>query len=79
LFAAGFAPLRARGGFGYRFRNSSMDDLARVIEKYVDTPVFDETGVEGGYDHQLHELPGQRAQPAEAVKAVPGSKFQVQS
>jgi hypothetical protein len=46
LFAAGFAPLRARGGFGYRFRNSSMDDLARVIEKCVDTPVFDETGVE---------------------------------
>jgi uncharacterized protein (TIGR03435 family) len=41
------------GGFGYRFRNSSMDDLARVIEKYVDTPVFDETGIEGGYDFEL--------------------------
>jgi hypothetical protein len=57
----GWGTENTQGGFGYRFRNSSMDDLARVIEKYVVTPVLDETGIEGGYDFELamdHWIPG---------------------
>jgi hypothetical protein len=40
-------------GFGYSFRNSTMEDLAEVLQKYAETPVVNETGLDGAYDFQL--------------------------
>ena len=41
------------GGFGYRLKSSSMDDLVPILEKYTETVVFNETALEGRFDFGL--------------------------
>lgn len=41
------------GGFGYRLKSSSMDDLVPILEKYTETKVFNETALEGRFDFDL--------------------------
>ena len=41
------------GGFGYVVRAGTMHDLTKIILKYVDGPVIDETGLEGYYKFTL--------------------------
>lgn len=49
----GWSTQQTTGGFGYRFKNSSMDDLVPILEKYTETKVFNETELEGGFDFDL--------------------------
>jgi uncharacterized protein (TIGR03435 family) len=51
--SSGYGTEQTSGGFGYRFRNSSMDKLAGVLEKYAETIVFNETEIKGGFDFDL--------------------------
>ncbi len=41
------------GGFGYMFKAETMTHLASLMEKYVDGPVLDETGLDGFYAFTL--------------------------
>ena len=44
---------RTPGGFGYKMRAATMQDLAKIAVEYVNVPVLDETGLEGFYSFTL--------------------------
>lgn len=41
------------GGFGYKAGAASMAELAKIVARYVDEPVLEETGLEGNYQFEL--------------------------
>jgi len=41
------------GGLGYKADSASMAELARIVGKYVDEPVLDETALDGNYQFEL--------------------------
>ena len=51
--ATSWGTAQTAGGFGYKFRSGSMDDLAGVLEKYTNTLVINETALQGHYTFEL--------------------------
>jgi len=49
------------GGFGYKLKAADSEDLVKIVSKYVEPPVLDESGLEGVYQSVRgldHRTPG---------------------